>query len=80
MDLELSPAEHPWASVFKPLHLLPSGALSPHSVQLENSFQVASEQPQVLLTLAGPIIFLSEGRGSRMEPFAGVELGFDLKF
>lgn len=80
MDLELSPTEHPWTAVFKPIHLLPNSALTPHSIQLENSFQMSPEQPQVLLTLAGTIIFLSEGRGSHVEPLAGAELSFDLKF
>jgi hypothetical protein len=63
MDLELSLQEQPWARVFKPVDLLPASRLAHHSVQLENSFHLAPDQPQVLLTLAGPLLFLSEGRG-----------------
>jgi RIO-like serine/threonine protein kinase len=82
MDIEFSEISVPSCGFFKPISEFPVSTLYQEQITLENTFasQVDSYHCDILLTLIGKTLLLSNPLHHHIQPFAALDFNFDTKF
>ena len=82
MDIEFKEEGSGWDALFIPIGSFPVGELYSQQIALENTFSIDPARPhrEVLLTLVDNTLLLSDPQHLQVQPYAGLELDFDLKF
>jgi hypothetical protein len=82
MDIEFTNITFPPQSIFKPIEDFPVSQLYQQQITLENSFSETplTSQSSILLTFINNTLLLSNPQAIPVQPFAAVNLDFDIKF
>jgi hypothetical protein len=82
MDIEFKEVGADWDALFIPIGSFPVGELYTQEIALENTFSIDPTRPhrEVLLTLVDNTLLLSDPQHLQVQPYAALELDFDLKF
>jgi hypothetical protein len=82
MDIEFSEKTPSSSRFFKPIGDFPISSLYQEQITLENTFASESNSYSydILLTLIGKTLLISNPLQSHIQPFAAIEFDFDVKF
>lgn len=82
MDIEYTPHTPSQTALFKPIEHFPIDHLYLQNIILENTFSesYSTTSQTILLTFIDNTLLLSNPQAFNIQPYAGVNLDFDLKF
>lgn len=82
MDIEFNTIPHNSSQLFTPISFFPATLLYQQQITLENVFAstLNNNQNDILLTLIDRTLLISNALDCQIQPYAAVELSFDVKF